>query len=100
MARRRPTRSEYKPNSVPPVMAPIMEITLTIAVIRGLKWRRCCRNVGYRSCVPCERKFIMAISSHEIEEALPVGGQLAEIVAPASVLARPWLSTLRFPSRA
>ena len=32
-------------------------------------------------------KFIMAISSDEIEEALPVGGELAENIRPSSVLA-------------
>ena len=34
-----------------------------VAVCCGLNWRCCCRKVGYMSCVPCEIRFIIIISS-------------------------------------
>ena len=59
--RRRPKRSNNEPNSVPPQIAPTMEMAVITARWVGLMphWR--CRKVGNISCVPCEEKFIIII---------------------------------------
>src|SRR6266478_2983920 len=61
IARRRPKRSDKKPNSRPPRSAPTMEIAVITARLVGPipHWRW--RKVGNISCVPCEAKFIIII---------------------------------------
>src|SRR5690242_11505335 len=42
-------------------MAPTIEIIVITAVSWGLKFFCFCKKVGYKSCVPCEIKFIIDI---------------------------------------
>ena len=61
--RRRPKRSDAKPKPIPPRIAPpIATMTTCEASFSGRRWKLL-RKVGYMSCVPCDDKFIIAISS-------------------------------------
>ena len=55
-----PTR---EPMTIPPMIAPTMDSMVVSATWLEVKCRCCCRNVGYRSCVPCEMNPIAVRSS-------------------------------------
>ncbi len=59
---RRPKRCESPPSSVPPTIAPMFAMTAIVETIEGGK--PCClvKNVGKRSCEPCDMKLNAAIS--------------------------------------
>ena len=63
MERRRPSRSDTSPTSTPPAMAPSIEKAVSAARRAGVNPQSRWRKVGYMSWVPCETKFIIAISS-------------------------------------
>src|ERR1017187_6377412 len=62
IARRRPHRSESHPVSVPPRIAPTIETPFSPArcVTPKFHWRF--KKVGYKSCVPCDARFIVIMN--------------------------------------
>ncbi|KAJ2016539.1 hypothetical protein GGI06_003083 [Coemansia sp. S85] len=63
MVLRRPRYSEMYPKNMPPTMAP--RLPTMVPTVACLGEKPCCffRNVGYKSWLPCERKFMAAIST-------------------------------------
>ena len=83
IARRLPKRSENAPTIMPPVIAPIIEITLMIAVARVLKWCCRCKNVGKQVLRAVRAEVHDRHQRDEIKESLPIRANQCEIFLPA-----------------